>query len=187
MKVLRSAVVLAGSVCCAASVWAQVKPVVEASPAQLELTAEVAATNEQGQPAALRISLKNAGNVAVDLPMLEMGCGGEDGGYDLKLDWHPNDTKYPTPGLGCGRGFGDRPSLMTRAQNEWLRLQPGEFITVTESLRSTFGEFRRGTMEYWVEYVPPVLSQQEQSELRQAGYVFPTEKVRTQSRRFRVD
>jgi len=77
-------------------------------------------------------------------------------------------------------------SLMYRVRNDWIRLQPGEFITVSESFRSHFQEIKPGTVEYWVEYVPPEASLKELAELGQSGYIVPTEKIETAHQTFVV-
>ena len=86
--------------------------------------------------------------------------------------------------MACGQT--DMPSLMDRVRNEWLRLQPGEFITSSENIRERLGELDPGTVEYWAEYVPPEATPKELAELREAGYIVPTEKIQTAHHSFVV-
>ena len=66
------------------------KPV---NPAHLKLTMEVAATTEEGYPSVLRVTVKNVGNVAVDMPMPVVGCLPHGGHVSMHLEWRPNQSK----------------------------------------------------------------------------------------------
>jgi hypothetical protein len=145
-------------------------------PIRLEVTLETAATTEDGYPSALRITLRNIGDGPVDMPMPGT-CQGEDGALHLQFMWHSEDGHGS--GGGCGGGLTDRSPLMDRARNEWLRLQPGEFLIMTKDLRPFFRNLEAGTAEYWIEYDPPALSSDERLQLQRTGYFVPTEKVET--------
>jgi hypothetical protein len=155
------------------------------NPVQLELTAEVAATTQEGYPAVLRITLKNVGAVAVDLPMPEVGCVSGDGGLEIRLSWHSLDGKTGAGG-GCAAGSSDRPRLLDRARDSWIRLQPGEFIVASQSLRPRVKALGPGTVEYWIEYTPLTITPTEMAELTTAGYFVPTEKIETAHESFEV-
>jgi hypothetical protein len=74
--------------------------------------------------------------------------------------------------------------LAVRVKEEWIHLRPGEFITVSDNFRSELRNFDPGTVEYWVEYVPPEASAKELAELQQAGNIVPTEKIETAHQSF---
>jgi hypothetical protein len=181
-------VVAAVSACVYGSVAAgQQKPEKPASPAHLELAMEAAATTEEGYPSVLRVTVKNVGNVAVDMPMPVIGCLPLGGHIAVQLNWRPNDPKS-TSGRGWGMGCGqsDMPSLMDRVRNQWIRLRPGESVTSSENMYERLGKLDPGTVEYWVEYVPPEASAKELVELQQAGYIVPTERIETAHQSFTV-
>jgi hypothetical protein len=69
----------------------------------LELTAEVAATTEEGYPSVLRVTVKNIGNMAVDMLMPVLGCVPRGGYIAFHLKWQPDD-----PNSHSGRGWGGR-------------------------------------------------------------------------------
>lgn len=166
----------------------QAKPAKDPDPVHLELFAEVAATTENGQPAALRITLKNVGNLAADLSIPAIGCSSKDGSLQVRMEWHSKDPEdHSGMGWGCASGVSDGPSLLDRASKEWIRLQPGEFLTVTENLRPQTKDMKPGTVDYWVEYTPPTLSKAERIELQSNGYLVPTESLKTESHTFAVD
>jgi len=151
-----------------------------ASPVSLDISVEVATTTNSGQPSAVRITLKNIGAIAADLPMPQLGCEGEDGSLTMKYEWHsidPND--HSGRGIGCGSSMSDRSSLMVRASREWIRLQPGEFLTVTENLKTVLQNLGPGTVEFWWLYTPPKLTPAESIELQRSGYTVPTDVIST--------
>ena len=165
---------------CVPAVAAQQKPEKAVNPAQLELTMEVAATTEEGYPSVLRVTVKNVGNVAVDMPMPVVGCLPHGGHVSMHLEWRPNQSKNgDSKGWGEGCGEGEGPSLMDRIHDEWIHLRPGEFVISSENLHERLGKVDPGTIEYWVEYVPPEVSTKKLAELQLAGYVVPTEKIET--------
>ena len=182
------AVFLATGACLHASMTVgqetQEKPV---NPVHLELTMEVAATTDEGYPSVLRVTVRNVGNVAVDLPMPALGCLPRGGHVAIHLDWHPSDPSSDNGrGWGMGCGSSDIPNLMIRVRSEWIRLHPGEFIVSSENLRERLGKVAPGTIEYWAEYLPPEANENELAELQQAGYVVPIEKVETAHQSFVV-
>jgi hypothetical protein len=148
------------------------------SPVQLEVNLEVAATDSNGYPSAFRVTLTNTGNVAVDLPMPNFECDGPDGGLIIVRQWTSPDGKLGS-GEGCGSSISDRAPLLDRARLEWLRLQPGEYLSHTQNVRPYFTTLEPGKVEYWAEYRPAVFSSLERLELRKASYVSPTEAVTT--------
>jgi hypothetical protein len=158
-----------------------------ANPVHLELTAEVAATTEEGYPAALRVTVKNVGNMAVDMSMPVLGCLPQGGHLFIHLEWWPDDpNNHSSRGWGEGCGEGDMPSLTNRIRDEGIRLRPGEYITSCENIRKRIGELKPGTVEYWVEFVPPNATKRDLAELQQAGYIIPTEKIETVHQTFAV-
>lgn len=150
------------------------------SPAQLELTAEVAATTDEGYPAALRITLTNIGDVPVDLPILGLTCS-PDNGIAVRAAW--TDGRDGS-GMGGGCWLCGLSSLKVRVEKDWVRLRPGEFMTTSANLRGVYARFGPGTVEYWVEYTPPKATPQEVEDLQQAGYIIPTGKLHTEHQRF---
>jgi len=156
------------------------------NPAQLELTPEVADTTEEGYPAVLRVTIKNIGNVAVDMPMPEAYCLPRGGSIDVHLTWSSESPEQTGLGWGGACAETDIPHLIDQVRQHWIRLQPGEFIAMSESIRDFYRTLDRGTVEYWVEYVPPQVSAKEFAELQQAGYIVPTEKIETAHQTFVV-
>jgi hypothetical protein len=172
---------------CVSVVAAQQKPEKPLNPAQLELTTEVAATTEEGYPSVLRITVKNAGNVAVDLPMPVVGCLPHGGNIVVHTDWKPADPNNHTGrGQGYSCGESGSPSLMERVHDKWIHLRPGEFVTSSVNLHESLGNVDPGTIEYWVEYAPPEASAKEFAELQQAGYIVPTKMIETAHQSFVV-
>jgi hypothetical protein len=158
------------------------------SPAKLELSSEVATTDDDGYPSALLITISNVGGVAVDMPVLQEDCT-PDNGYHVQTTWTPDES---SSGLGLGRGYGcgagDQSSLMFRVQHAWVRLRPGESMTQTKRIDwRDFAKDGPGTVEYWVEYTPPSPNEKEAASLKQAGYIISVETLETQHSSFHVD
>ena len=146
--------------------------------AHLELTAEVAATSEEGAPSAVRVTLRNVGNVAVDMPLLRPGCH-PDNGVQIGTSWTSLDGKLGG-GSGGNCGTDHQPTLRQRVSTQWIRLRPGEFMTTSLQIEALPREGH--TVEYWVEYIPPDATPKEVEDLLAAGYVIPTQKLETEHR-----
>lgn len=175
---------LLGIVAGAAS--AQEKSAKPQSPAQLELTGEVAATTDEGYPAALRITVRNAGNLTVDMPVLSPSCH-PDGGVQVRLSWTSDDPEDHTGyGDGYACGMSDMPRIEKRIENDWIRLRPGEFLTVTENIRGRYRKFKPGVVEYWVEYTPPDATPETVKELLESDHIVPSESLETPRSSFRL-
>jgi hypothetical protein len=156
------------------------------SPAKLELRAEVATTDDNGNPSSLRITIKNVGAVAVDMPILKTGCS-PDNGIRVQVSWVSDAPTGYGVGSGGACGTSEMRTLLRRVQHEWVRLRPGESMSDTERLTwSTGGENVPGTVEYWVEYTPPNATSQQVNELMEDGYYIPTEKLETEHSAFHV-
>jgi hypothetical protein len=176
--------VLAGLMACG-SASAQQKKAKPESLAKLELSVEIATTDDDGYPSALRITITNVGGVAVDMPVLKEACT-PDNGLRIQSSWTPDESR-PGVGRGYGCGEGDGPGLMHRIQHEWVRLRPGESMTDTEHVEwSDYEKDGPGTVEYWVEYEPPAVTDGEAATVQQAGYIIPTEKLETQHSSFHM-
>jgi hypothetical protein len=155
--------------------------------AKLELSTEIAATGDDGYPSALRITIKNVGGVAVDMPLLKNGACSPLNGFQIHSVWLPDNPVNGGVGSGWGCGMGDLPSLMYRIQHEWVRLRPGEFMTTTERVDwSSEANEGPGTVEYWVEYTPPSVTKEEIATLLLAGYLIPTDKLETAHSSFHI-
>ena len=154
------------------------------SPAELGLTAEVATTTDDGYPSTLRVTLKNVGGATVDMPMLAQGCS-PDNGERLVVSWTSDDSSLDS-GSGMSCGMSDQGSLMTRLKRDWIRLRPGESMTVTERIRGKYDETKRGTVHYQVEYDPPRATNADLAQVFSAGFVIPTEKLTTTEQSFRI-
>lgn len=164
------------------SILAQIKTAPK-SLAQLELTMEVATTSEDGYPSAIRITVKNIGAVPVDMPLPEGSCVVEGGGVQVRSAWHSTDGLTGS-GSGGSCGTDHFPTLQWRMQNEWIRLRPGEFVSLTKNVRRDFRDRKPGTVEIWAEYQPPEVKPAELAALEQVGYIIPTEKIETEHRSF---
>ncbi len=152
--------------------------------AKLALTVEIAATTDDGNPAALRVTLTNDGNTAVTMPVLSAGCS-PDNGVKTSVRWIPDD---PSTGGGIGGGCYGLPGrpLPQRVEKDWICLHPGEYMTTTLSLRGAINSFGPGTLEYWVEYTPPQATQAQIFSLLESGYAIPTEALQSQHQSFRI-
>lgn len=178
-------VILAGLIVCG-SAGAQQKQAQPDSLAKLELSVEIATTDDDGYPSALRITITNVGGVPVDMPVLQRGCSPENG-IRIESSWTADDPRAPGRGFGGGCGAGDGPSLAYRIQHQWVRLRPGESMTDTERASwEAYAGLGSGTVEYWIEYTPPTVTIGEIASMQRAGYVIPTEKLETQHSSFHV-
>ena len=159
---LKALLVIALSVDCVSGQTATRR---QASPAQLQVSMEIATTTDDGRPSSLRVAVKNVGNVTVWMPVLGQEC------TYVHVKWG---------GLlevsACGIS-GIQSQNAERIVRDWVQLRPGEFMSSTVAVRSpTDG---RGK-EYWVVYEPPQATKEEVNELLQSGYAIPTEKVETE-------
>jgi hypothetical protein len=181
----RFLVLVLASLMVSGSAGAQGKRTKPESPAKLELSVEIATTDDDGNPSALRITITNVGGAPVDMPVLQEGCAPENG-IRVQAIWSTDSS-----GIGVGRGnpcgIFDGPSLEYRMRREWVRLRSGEFMTATR--RAGWTDFRRdgsGTVEYWVEYTPPAFTDEQAARLQRAGYIIPTEKLETKHSSFHI-
>jgi hypothetical protein len=78
--------------------------------AQLELTAEVAATTDQGYPSALRVTLRNVVNRTVTMPVMGGDCH-PDNGVRSESFWMSIDEQSGMAG-GGGCGITDQPACL---------------------------------------------------------------------------
>ena len=167
-----------------ASALAQQQSIKPPSPARLELSFEVTSTTDEGYPAILQITLKNVGDVTLDLPWEKAPCL-PDGGVEVQSKWTASDPNNPMgSGGGSGCGVAHSPSLSERIKTRWIRLRPGESFISSENFRSHYRGLEPGTVEYWVDFSPPFLTAQELAESVKAGYVIPTEILQTPHRSF---
>jgi hypothetical protein len=167
------------AVFCAATESSFARPVPKTAPslAQLELTAEVAATTGEGYPAALRVTIKNVGSVPVDMPVLGPECA--DAGVKVMITWTASDASPFVRGSG-GSCFRSLDPVVQQIEEYWIRLRPGEFMTTSLSLRDEIHGLGSGTVEYWVTYSPPPVEPKDAADALQAGYNIPTEKLQTE-------
>ncbi|MGB7985839.1 MAG: hypothetical protein WCF54_11800 [Terracidiphilus sp.] len=171
----------------ASVISAQQKPEKPSNPAHLELTMEVAATTEEGYPSVLRVTVKNVGNVAVDMPMPVIGCLPQHGSIFIHLEWRSiHSENHDGTGWGFGCGEGEMPSLTSRIRDEGIHLRPGEYIASSENIRKRIEGLKPGIVEYWVEFIPPQATIWDITELQKVGYIVPTEKIETAHQSFIV-
>lgn len=163
------------------SVWAHGQPSGNkaAGEIRLELKMEVATTNEDGSPQALRFTLANVGERAVMLPLPAIDCSGDAGRIHVLSKVVSGSPDEGGVGHGCASWTegGVRP-ILERIKKEWLHLEPGEFLAFTGDGRSIIDK-SNGNLEYefWAEYEPPKLRDEERKEAISAGLLFPTEPV----------
>lgn len=141
------------------------------SPAQLQVSVEQATTTNDGRPSALRVIVKNAGNLAVWMPALGQEC-----------TWVYIEWSGELSGYGCGDS-GARWHTPERIAKDWVQLRPGEFMSTTVAL-SPPTDGRKS--EYCAVYVPPRMTKEEAAELLQAGYVIPTEEVKSDPQEYPI-
>ena len=149
------------------------------SPTKLGLTLEVATTNEDGSPQALRFTLTNEGDTGVDLPMPALDCVTSNGRVYLHSKIITGKTGELGFGHGCGSGGGHGyRSSVARIKTEWLHLEPGEFLVFTGDGRTMLDKSEGLiTYEYWAEYEPPKLSEEDRIQAHEAGYAVPAHSV----------
>ncbi|MGA8743019.1 MAG: hypothetical protein WB561_17665 [Terracidiphilus sp.] len=155
---------------------AAVKP---ESPVRLELTMEVATTNDDGSPQALRFTLTNAGNVGVDLPMPAIDCDTSRGSIHV----YSKIVAGMPGGFGSGHGCGGSEAkgsmgLIEEIKRSWYHLEPGEYLAFTGDGRRMID--KTGgllTYEYWAEYEAPRVTDVARSQAAGAGRVIPAGKV----------
>lgn len=176
---------IAAAVICG-SARAQQNPPKPESPAKLELTMEVATTDDDGHPTALAITITNVGSVPVDMPTLKQGCS-PDNGIRIVSSWTPDLPSDHGFGSGSACGMFDQPALLYRVQHDWVRLRPGESMTDTERLVwDQHHEEGPGTVEYWVEFTPPAATAKDIADLLQSGHIIPTEELETAHASFHI-
>jgi hypothetical protein len=185
MKVRLPAAMIVAAVMIPCGVRGQQKAAKSESPAQLELSVEVAATTDEGYPSALRITISNVGSVAVDMPVLKRGCS-PDNGIQVQSVWIPDSPTAGEIGSGGGCIVGVAPSLRERLQNDWIRLRPSEFMTDTERVQWNYPFDAGGTVEYWVEFYPPIAPAKELDAVTDSGFVIPTRRLETEHSSFHV-
>lgn len=152
--------------------------------AQLELTADVSTTTEEGYPSSVRVTIRNVGGETLDMPVLTTDCS-PDNGLQVNVVWASDDGQNGS-GSGGSCGTGDQGSLISRIQRQWLRLRPGEFMTQTINLLTHYDPAKRGTVSYRVIYIPPSETKLELEEARSAGYVIPAKRLDTGKQSFRI-
>ena len=143
----------------------------------VDLKMEVATTNDDGSPQALRFTLTNVGNYAVMLPIPAIDCSGDVGRIHVLSKTITGRPDGGGLGHGCSSWTeGGMRSILERIKKEWLHLEPGEFLTFTGDGRSIIDK-SNGNLgyEFWAEYEPPKLSDEEKEEEISAGILFPTE------------
>jgi len=149
--------------------------------AGLELRIEVATTNEDGSPQALRFTLTNVGNRAIELPMPAIDCTTRFGSIIVrsKVIATKKDEFVSMRGHGCGSGSeGGNVSLLEEIRSSWFHLEPGEYLVFTGDGRRMLDKADGSyTYEYWAEYTPPQLSEQDQMEAKRARIVIPLDSV----------
>lgn len=145
----------------------------------LALRMEVATTNDDGSPQALRFTLTNEGSFAVVLPMPAMDCITGNGRVHLQSKIIAGKPVGSGSGHGCGSSGGHgEASIVERIKKEWLQLEPGEFLAFTGDGRSMLDKSNGLiTYEYWAEYEPPKLSETDRNRAQEAGYETPIESV----------
>ena len=162
------------------------------SPAHLKLTYEIAATTDQGLPIAFHIILKNTGDTAAYLPMPKFGCGGSDGSLQVEWRWRPRIPVHSPGsihglGSGCGGGYTVRPPVLDQVRNEWLRLLPGEFLTLTYNFHPSLSGLKPGIVDYQITYNPPYFTHDELLELQRGNYSVPMERLTTPQQGFLLE
>jgi hypothetical protein len=174
---IRSAALFLAGIALAAPAIAQDKPPLHSTLARLELSMEIATIDDNGYPSALRITIKNVGGVPVDMPVLKGACNPENG-VRVGATWIADDSIGN--GIGSGGGCGGEGASLIERLRWWVRLRPSESMTTTERADwSAYGKDGPGTVEYWIEYIPPSLSEKEFVSLANEGYQVPTQTLET--------
>ncbi|HWE87294.1 MAG TPA: hypothetical protein VG267_20275 [Terracidiphilus sp.] len=155
--------------------------------ARIELTLDVATTTEDGLPAALRFTLRNIGDVPVEIPPPAIDCIVSDGSIRIKAVIHFDGPEGVRRGHGCGGGVSHEPSLLVRIRTEWFHLRPGEYLTFMGDARNMIDRSDKpATYEYWAVYEPPKLTAKELGIVAQNGFVIPSEPVESDSLQFHM-
>jgi hypothetical protein len=160
---------------------AQTPPKEAVSPVRIELRMEVATTNEDGSPQALRFTLADFGNSGIDLPTPAIDCDGRTGSIVVhsKVIAQQDEHFVAMRSHGCAASVvAGRVSLLAEIRQSWFHLQPGEFLVFTGDGRRMLDKADGlHTYEYWAEYKPPSVTQQHKAQAEHAGFAVPGEAV----------
>ena len=151
-----------------------------ASPAKLELKMEVATTNDDGSPQALRFTLTNAGDVAIVLPEPAILCSGIYGRLYVQSKIIAGTPKAAGLTVGCTytSGMDQSRTIVETIRDSWFHLRPGEFLVFTVDGRHLLAKSEGLiTYEYWAEYNPPMVNDVLRIEAESAGYHIPSDSV----------
>lgn len=152
----------------------------------LDLTMEVA-TTDHGLPAALRFTLTNIGNVAVEIPVPAIDCLSSNGSIRIKTVIHFDGPAGSAGGHGCGGGMDYQGSLLDIIRKQWFHLRPGEYLSFTGDARTMIDRADKpATYEYWAVYDPPELSQGERAIVAQSGLIIPSAAVESNTLEFHM-
>ncbi len=140
---------------------------------------EVATTNDDGSPQALRFTLTNAGNRDLEVPLPGVDCEMNRGSIHVGSKIIAGNPKGIGGGHGCGVGDSARSAgFIEEIKTSWYHLQPGEYLVFIGDARRMIDK-TEGTLtyEYWAEYEPPRLTNAELRAAEAEGYLVPSAKA----------
>jgi len=114
-------------------------------------------------------------------------CFGGNGTVVLRSSFKPLNTRGIASGAGggCGGGLLEKIEVLEWAKS-WESIAPGASFSVSYSRRQLFDyQEDAGDYEFWGEYVPPKLTNEDASLLERAGIHFPRAPLVSTHLRFR--
>jgi hypothetical protein len=145
----------------------------------------IAGDLERGLPKRFTFVFVNVSDHQLRMPSPTQ-CFGSSGTVLLRSILRPSRPGIPSGSAGgCGAGH----PVASRGVVEWARswkiLDPGESLEVSYSRQALFNlQEDAGAYEFWGEYLPPELSDEDVSLLDAAGFDFPKVSLRSASLHF---
>lgn len=134
-----------------------------------------------GVPQAFTFELVNISDHDVRVPQPSVDCGSDFyGSIWLLLVFRPPHMADEWAGFGCADDRFDGDPILKRVQ-KWQLLHPGEVAKQTIGRDHLHYEGKDpGKYDFWADYRPPAIEQDDQKALRDAGIDFPREPLSSQ-------
>ena len=159
---------------------AQIYP---AKPHSIELRLK-AAQIVNGVPDMISFIFENVGDHEIRVPPLSPCVGQYSGTLTLRIVFSPFGAHGAGMGGGCGGGTSHPPPILDQVKS-WKKLEPGQSLTVAYKRADLFVfEQGAGDYDFWGEYDPPHLTEQDISTLEHAGIDFLHESLTSAHVRF---
>jgi len=138
-----------------------------------------------GVPDTISFVFVNTGESEMRIPPVSPCLGRHSGKLALRLEFSPAGPRGPGKGGGCA-GWGDHPPGILQEAKSWKRLKSGKSLTVSYNrVELSVFEQSPGDYEFWGEYHPPKLTEQEIGLLQRAGIDWASQSLTSRPLRFR--